>query len=153
MGQDIASFRTHPTSSEEISPNEEERRQYQVAILHARELQNKIDNIVGTPPPRSIVFPRNTNPWPVRYRSLVDSMKPIEPILDHTMTSHNPGQTTNPTTSHIMSVPNPPGSSTPGEQHSIPISSIPSSAVGKPSARPTLPVTRIVGSHGHTSSI
>ena len=86
------------------------------------------------------------------YRSLVDSMRPIEPILDRTMTPHNPGQITNPTTSHIMSVPNPPGSSAPGAQHSIPISSLPSS-VEEPPVRPTLSVTRIVPSHGQTSSI
>ena len=114
MGQAIASFGTRPTSSEDISPNEEERRQYQEVILHARELDNKIDSILGTPPPRSVVFPRNLDPWPVGYRSLADSMKPIEPILDRNVTPHNPGQTTNPTTSHIMYVPNPPGSSAPG---------------------------------------
>ena len=64
MGQAIASFSTCPTSSEDISPNEEERRQYQEYILHARELEKKIDNILGTPPPRSAVFPHNTDPWP-----------------------------------------------------------------------------------------
>ena len=103
---------------------------------------------MGTPPPRLVVFPRNTDPWPFGYRSLVDYMKPIEPILDHTMTPHNPGQTTNPTTSHITHVPNPPGSYAPGEQHPIPVSSIPSSAGGKPPERPTLPITGIVASNG-----
>ena len=68
------------------------------------------------------------------YRSLADSMKPIEPILDRAMNLHNLGQTTNPTTSHIMSVPNPPGSSALGEQHSIHVSSIPSSVGGQPPA-------------------
>ena len=89
---------------------------------------------MGTPSPRSTVFPCNLDPWPVGYRSLADSMKPIEPILDRIMTPHNPGQTTNPTTSHIMSIPNPPGSSAPGEQHSTPISSTPSSVRGQPLA-------------------
>ena len=36
MGQAIDLFGTRPTSSEDISPNEEERRQYQEAILRAR---------------------------------------------------------------------------------------------------------------------
>ena len=99
--------------------------QYQASIIYAQEIEKKIDNILGTPPPRSAVFP-------VGYCSLVDSMRPIEPILDRTATPHNSGQTTNPTTSHIMSVPNPPKSSTPGAQHSIPVSSIPSSARGQP---------------------
>ena len=101
MGQAIASFGTSPTSSQDISPNEEEHRQYQESILCARELEKKIDNILGTPPPRSVVFPRNTEPWPAGYRSLVDSMKPIEPILGHAVTPHNLGQTTNPTTSQV----------------------------------------------------
>ena len=87
------------------------------------------------------------------YRSLAYSMRPIELILDHTMTPHNPGQTTNPTTSHIMSIPNPLRSSTPGAQNSIPVSSLPSSARGQPPEQPTLSVTGIVPSHGQTSSI
>ena len=87
------------------------------------------------------------------YRSLADSMKPIEPILDCAVTLHNLGQITNPTTSHIMSVPNPPRFSALVEQHSIPISSTPSSVRGKPPTRPMLPITRIVASNGHTSSI
>ena len=93
------------------------------------------------------------DPWHVGYRSLADSMKPIEPFLDRNVTPHNPGQTTNPTTSHIMSVPNPPGSSALGAPHLILVSSIPSSAEGKPPARPMLSVTGIVASHGQTSSI
>ena len=68
------------------------------------------------------------------YHSLADSMRPIEPILDRTVTPHNLGQTTDPTTSHIMFVPNPLGSSAPGDQRSIPISSIPFSVGGQPPA-------------------
>ena len=68
------------------------------------------------------------------YRSLADYMRPIEPILDRTVTPHNPGQTSNPTTSHIMYVPNPPGSSAPGSQPSIHVLSLPSSVGGKPQA-------------------
>ena len=73
-------------------------------------------------------------------------MRPIEPILDHTVTPHKLGQTTNPTTSHIMSIPNPPRSFAPGAQHSIPILSLPYSAVGKPLTRPTLSIIEIVPS-------
>ena len=102
IGQAIASFGTRLNFYEEVSPNEEEHRQYQAAILRAQEIEKKIDNILGTPPPRSAIVP-------VGYYSLFDSMRPIEPILDHTVTPHNLVQTTNPTTSHIMSVPNPPG--------------------------------------------
>ena len=62
MGQAIALFGTRPTSSEEISLNEEERRQYQTTIIHARELEKKIDKILSTPPPCLVVFPRNMDP-------------------------------------------------------------------------------------------
>ena len=80
---------------------------YQVAILRAQEIEKKIDDILGTPPPRSTFFPMG-------YCSLADSMRPIEPILDYNVTPHNPGQTTNPTASHIMFVSNRLGSSAPG---------------------------------------
>ena len=100
IGQAIASFSTHLNFSEEVSPNEVECRQYQEAILCAQEIEKKIDNILGTPPPRSAVVPMG-------YRSLADSMRPIEPILDHTVTPNSLGQTSNPTASHIMYVPNP----------------------------------------------
>ena len=42
IGQAIASFGTHLNFSEEVSPDEEEHRQYQVAILHAQEIEKKI---------------------------------------------------------------------------------------------------------------
>ena len=105
---------------------------------------------MATPPPGSTVFPCNVDPWPTGYRSLADSMKPIEPILDHVVTPYNPSQTTKPTTSHVTSIPNPPRSSAPREQHSIPVSSVPSSAKGQPPARPTLHVTGVVAIHGQT---
>ena len=146
IGQAIASFGTHLNFSEEVSPNEEERRQYQVAILHAQEIHKKIEDILGTPPPRSAVVP-------VGYRSLVDSMRPIEPIIDHPIIPHNPCQNTNPTTSHVMSIPNIPWSFSPRSQHSIPVSSLPSGAEGKPPAQPMLSRTRIVPSEEQTSGI
>ena len=66
------------------------------------------------------------------YHSLADSMRPIEPIIDRTVTLHNPGQITTPNTSHVMSVTNPPKSSTLGAQPSVPVSSVPFSAGGQP---------------------
>ena len=135
IGKAIASFGTH------LNFSEEEHRQYHIAILHAQEIERKIDDILGTPPSRSIVVL-------VGYRSLADSMRPIEPIIDRAVTPHNPGQISIPTTSYIMSVPNPPRSSTPGAQPSIHVSSSPSSAGGKPSAQPTLFGTKIVSSKG-----
>ena len=80
------------------------------------------------------------------YRSLADSMRPIEPIIDLSLTTHNPGQSSTPLTSHVMSIPNFPWSSVSGAQPSIPISSVPSNAGGKPSAQPTLSNDRIVAS-------
>ena len=78
--------------------------------------------------------PLHSTSVPVGYRSLADSMRPIEPIIDRAVTPHNPGQITTPITSRVMFVPNPPRFSTPGAQPSIPVSSVPSSAGGQPLA-------------------
>ena len=67
-------------------------------------------------------------------------MRPIEPIIDHAITT--------PITSHVMSVPNPPRSSAPGAQPSILVSSVPSNAWGKPLPQPMLSGTKIVPSQG-----
>ena len=119
IGQAIAPFGTGLNLSEQVSPDEEECRQCHAAILCAQEIERKIDDILGTPPSHSASVP-------VGYRSLVDSMRPIELIIYHTVTPHNPGQTTNPTTSHVIFVPNLPKSSVPRTRPSIPISSLPS---------------------------
>ena len=87
------------------------------------------------------------------YRSLANSMRPIEPIIDHSLKPRNPVQDTTPITSHVMSIPNLPRSPTPEIQPSIHVLSVPSNAGGQPPARPTLSYTRIVPSQGHTSNI
>ena len=87
------------------------------------------------------------------YRSLADSMRPIEPIIDRAVTPHNPGQITTHITSHVMSVPNPLRFSAHGAQPSIPILSVPSSVGGEPPTQPTLSVAKIVPSQGQTSNI
>ena len=76
IGQDISSFCTRLNFSEKVSPDEEEHRKYHTAILRAQEIERKIYDILGTPPSRSTTVL-------VGYRSLADSMRPIEPILDH----------------------------------------------------------------------
>jgi len=119
--QAIASFGTH-VSSPEI---EEEHRQYRAAILCAQEVEKQIDNLLGPSPIRSTFLP-------VGYRSLADSMRPIEPIIDRPLTTHIPGQISTPLTSYVMSVPNPPRSFASGAQPSIPVSSVPLNAGGNP---------------------
>ena len=59
----------------------------------------QIDDLLGPTVLQSTYVPRG-------YRSLTESMRPIEPIIDHPLTPHNPGQDTTPTTSHVMSMPN-----------------------------------------------
>ena len=113
----IASFGTRLNSSED----EEECRQYRSTILCAREIDKQIYELLGPTPSRSTSIPMG-------YRSLADSMRPIEPILDRAVTPHNPGQITTPITSHVMSTPNPPKSSALGAQPSIPVSSVPLNA-------------------------
>ena len=74
--QAIASFGTRVSSPE----SEEERRQYRAAILHAQEVEKQIDNLLGPSPVHSTFLP-------VGYRSLADSMRPIEPIIDRPLTT------------------------------------------------------------------
>ena len=135
VGQAIASFGTRGISSK----IEEERRQYCSAILRAKEIDKQIDDILGPTLPRSTSVPRG-------YRSLAESMRPIEPIVDRPLTPHNPSQDTTPTTSHVMSIPNLPRSFVPEIQPSILVLSTPSSAWGQPLARTTLFDTGIVTS-------
>ena len=80
VGQAIASFGTCGISFE----IEEECRQYHYAILRAKEIDKQIDDILGPTLPRSTSVPRG-------YRSLAESMRPIEPIIDRPLTPRNPG--------------------------------------------------------------
>ena len=87
------------------------------------------------------------------YRSLADSMRPIEPIIDRPLKTHIPGQISTPLTSYVMSVPNPPRSFASGAQPSILVSLVPLNVGGQPLARPTLSDTKVVPSKGQTSNI
>ena len=104
-----------------------------------KEIDRQIDDILGPKLPRSTSIPRG-------YCSLIESMRPIELIIDHPLTPYNPVQDTTPITSHVMSIPNLPRSSapeiqssilvssTPEIQPSIPVWLVPSNAGGKPLA-------------------
>ena len=87
------------------------------------------------------------------YRSLADSMRPIEPIIDRPLTTHILGQISTPLTSYVMSDPNPPRAFAYGAQPSIPVSSVPLNAMGQPPARPTLSDPGVVPSQEQTSNI
>ena len=80
VGQAIASFGTCGISFE----IKEERRQYHSAILRAKEIDKQIDDILGPTLPRSTSVRMG-------YRSLAESMRPIEPIIDHPLTPCNLG--------------------------------------------------------------
>ena len=82
------------------------------------------------------------------YCSPADSMRPIEPIIDRPLTTHNPGQISTPLTSHVMSIPNPLRCFASRAQPSIHVSSVPLNAGRKSPARPTLSGTEIVPSQG-----
>ena len=94
----------------------------------------RINTILATPiphkEPMSALLPRNMDPWPTRYHSLTNSMKPIDPVE----TSHHPGQTSDPTVANVRSVSSPPMSSRDGGESSSPIVLVPYSAKGKPLA-------------------
>ena len=127
IGQAIASFGTYLNSPGEVSPDEEEHKQYHATILYVQDIDKQIDDLLGSTPACSTSLPMG-------YHSLADSMTPIEPIIDFPITTNNPGQITTPITSHVISIPNPPRYSTPSSQPSIPVSSIPSSTREQPLA-------------------
>ena len=135
MGHAIALFGVNRPPPEYSSPSEEEYRQIQSAIHHAQEFQERmqiLDTILATPiphkEPMSALLPHNTDPWPNRYHSLVDSMKPIDPVE----TSKHPGQTSDPTVANVRSVSSPPRSSRDGGESSNPVVSVTYSARGQP---------------------
>ena len=74
----------------------------------------RLDTILATPVPHkepmSALLPRNTDPWPDGYRSLADSMKPIDPVE----TSKHLGQTFDPTVANVRFVSSPARSSRDG---------------------------------------
>ena len=72
MGHAIASFGVNRSYSEQYSPSEEEYRQIQASIHHARDFQermHRLDTILATPIPHkepiSTLLPCNTDPWPM----------------------------------------------------------------------------------------
>ena len=75
VGQVVASFGTRLNSFED----EEECRKYHAAILHAQEIDKQIYELLGPKPSFSTYVL-------VGYRSLTDSMRPIELIIDHIVT-------------------------------------------------------------------
>ena len=86
------------------------------------------------------LLPHNTDPWPAQCHSLADSMKPIDLVE----TSHNPGQTSDPTVANVRSVSSPPRSSRAGEKPSTLVVSVPYSVTRKPPAQSTLPFGGVV---------
>ena len=94
----------------------------------------RLDTILETPiphkEPMSAFLPRNTNPWPERYRSLADSMKPIDPVE----TSKRLGQTFDPPIANVRSISSPPRYFRDGGKPSTLVVSVPYSAKGKPPA-------------------
>ena len=113
---------------------------------------HRLDTILATPVPHkelvSVILPCNMDPWPARYHSLADSMKPIEPIE----TSHHPGQTYDPIVSNVRYVPIPPMTSMDGGKPSTPIALEPFNARGKPPKRSMLPTSGVVTNNRHTST-
>ena len=93
----------------------------------------RLDTILANPIPHKdlvlALLPRNTDPWLAGYRSLTDSMKPI----NHVDTSHHPGQTSDPMVANVRFVSSPPRSSRDGGQLSTSVVLVPYNARGKPS--------------------
>ena len=73
-----------------------------------------------------------SDPWPSGYHSLADTLAPIEDVLAHSLTSHNPGQTSNPIVLNPRFVSSPPIPPIAGGESSAQMVSVHSNIGGKP---------------------
>ena len=97
-----------------------------------------MERIISSPlphkEPMSAILPRLLEPWPSRYRTLAETMAPIEDVPAHSVASHNPAPTYNPTVSNSRFVSSPPIPSIAGGESSTQMVSIHSNACEKPPA-------------------
>ena len=84
-------------------------------------------------------------PSPISYKEPVsdETLAPIEDVLNRSVTSHNPGQTSNPTVLNPRYVSSPPITSVVGGQSSAQMVSVHSNAGGQPPARVALYVSGV----------
>ena len=80
----------------------------------------------------STLLPRLLDPWPSRYRTLVETLAPIDDLPVHSVTPHNPSQTSNPTISNPRSFSSPPIPSIAGGKSLAQMVSVHSNTRGKP---------------------
>ena len=138
MGHGISLFGVKRTSHEQNFTDEEESRQIQAYIHHARYFQERIqilDRVLVVPAPHSesilARLPRNTNPCPMaKIRASTDGYPP------HGETSRNLGQTSNsvPAVLNSRSISTHPILSMTGGKPSVPVAYVPSNDGGKPPA-------------------
>ena len=78
----------------------------------------------------SALLPHLSDPWPSGYRSLAETLAPIEYVPPHGMSPNNPGQTSNPIVLNPRSVSSPPITSVAGGQSSAQMVSVHSNVGG-----------------------
>ena len=112
MGQDLSKFGVTIPSFENPPPGEDEYRRIQASLDHAHNFQERVERIIPSPVSHkehmSALLPCLSNPWPSGYRTLAENLGPIDDIPPHGVTSHIPGQTSNPTVLNPRSVSSPP---------------------------------------------
>ena len=137
MGQVISEFGVNRPFPNNPSPSEEEYREIQASLNHARNFQERMEIFLATPIPHkelmSNLLPRLSDPWPSGYRSLVETLAPIEDVLPCGLTPQYPGRTSNPApaVSNYRSVSSPPIRSIARWKPSVPVVSGPSNVGGQ----------------------
>ena len=103
--------------------------------------------------PMSTLFPHLSDPRPSEYRTLADTLGPIEEVSFSGVISHNPGQTSNPTVVNQRSTSSPPIPFAAGGQSSAKMVSIHSNIGGESRVRVTLPISGVSTSTRQTSIV
>ena len=91
-----------------------------------------MDTLVPHKEPMSALLPRLSYPWPSGYLTLAETLAPIDDLPSHGVTSHNPGQTSNPTFLNTRSIFIPPIPFVAGGKSLAQMVSVHSNARGKP---------------------
>ena len=112
MSQSLSEFQLTRPSFDNPSSSEGEHRRIQDSLDRAHNFQERVEIIIPSPvshkEPMSALLPHLSDPWPFRYPTITEALAPIDDIPPHGVTSHNPGQTSNPTILNPRSISSPP---------------------------------------------
>ena len=157
MGQSIVEFGVTRPSFQNPPPGDHEYRRVQASLDCTRSFQERMERVMATPiphkEPMSALLPCLSNPWNSGYRSLFETLDPIDDVPPRGMSPHNPGQTSNPKFLNPRSVSSPPITSLAWGKSSSQMVLVHSNIGWKPPVQATLSFTGFSTSTRHTSIV